>query len=152
MQVLLVVPVHNRPNELEALLSSLRLLDLCDIQLNISVVDDGSPEPVDALFSNQFDDLALSFLRNEIPLGPGPARNLAARASKADFLWFLDSDTEIVNPDCLSHMLQMLNDDPSLAGAGGVLEPSGDTFVVQQLDILPNFLFLYRPVCHETFS
>lgn len=152
MQVLLVVPVHNRLDELEALLISLRLLDLGDIQLNITVVDDGSPEPIEPQLSNQFDDLALSFLRNEIPQGPGAGRNLAARASKADFLWFLDSDTEIVHADCLSHMLQMLNDDPDLAGVGGVLEPSGDTFVVQQLDILPNFLFLYRPFHPDTFS
>jgi len=151
-RVLLVIPVHDRPDDLASLLASLNKLILTHLELAVVVVDDGSPRPLDPKLASNFKKGRLLWYRNETPQGPGPCRNLGAEAAASDYLWFLDSDTEVINPHTLGHMVAVLAADPQLAGVGGVLEDCRGALKIQELDILPNFTFLYRAFPPEAYD
>lgn len=146
------IPVHNRIDDLRRLLASLRLLDAGGVELSISVVDDGSEPPLRPLLENEFRDLGITFYRNEEPAGPGAARNrVAAAAAKSEFLWFLDSDVEIISPKTLERMIALLDSDPALASAGGTLEEYSDSKQIVRHEIPVNFLVFYRASEQEAF-
>ena len=47
--------------------------------------------------------------------------------ASGEFLWFLDSDSEIINANCLNEMIKILNGHPSVAMVGGeVVEEQGE--------------------------
>lgn len=143
-RVLLVIPVHDRPAELVSLLASLGKLILDNLELTVVVVDDGSPRPLKPEETVNLPKVKLLWYRHETPWGPGYCRNLGAQATGGDYLWFLDSDTEVINPNTLVHMVAVLEADDQLAGVGGVLEECDGVLKIQQLEILPNFTFVYR--------
>lgn len=149
IEVLAVIPVHDRPEELRRLLESLETLDTTDVFFSVLVIEDGAggESTPDSELRIQVDTI-----RNATPRGPAACRNRAIAERSADFYWFLDSDTEVTNPGVLRHMLDRLEDDHSFAGAGGVLEEQDGEWRVQQIEILPNFLFLYRSFPPESFT
>lgn len=148
-EVLAVIPVHERPEELRRLLDSLEGLDLTNILFSVLIIEDGTNgEP----FTNTEGRITVDTIRNPEPRGPAVCRNRAIAERSADFYWFLDSDTEITDPGVLRYMLDRLEADPSFAGAGGVLEEQDGEWRVQQIDILPNFLFLYRSFPPVSFT
>jgi len=51
---------------------------------------------------------------------PAKARNEGVTRAKGEFIWFLDSDSEIQDPEVLNRMVEILKDD-SIAGVGGEL-------------------------------
>lgn len=85
----IVVPVFNRPGEIEELLSSLAAQPYRNFE--VVVVEDGSSLRCDnavLAFNNHFKVIYI-----EIPNGgPGPARNAGAARTHGDYLIFLDSD------------------------------------------------------------
>ncbi len=142
--VLLVIPVHDRPQEFISLLSSLNRLRLDHLELTVVTIDDGSPQPIADAVKVELENADLILHRHEVPHGPGYCRNLGAQALDSDYLWFLDSDTEIINRDTLVNMVKILAADQRLAGVGGVMESFAGQVKVRELEILPNFNFLYR--------
>lgn len=143
-RVLLIIPVHNRSEDLNNLLTSLCRLKTDNIELSVAIVDDGSDYPLRPEIESSFRQLKFIFFRNEIPKGPGFCRNLAAGAVKSDFLWFLDSDSEIINQNILLKMIERLEKNKNLGAVGGVLEEHNGMPRIMELDILKNFIFLYR--------
>ena len=120
--ILLVVPIHNRLDELKELLSSLRCLNLEGLELSIAIVDDASPEPVPKSIIDESPDLNLHLIRQDVNIGPACARNIALRNSNAEFFWFLDSDSEVDNPQVLKNMVEVLRTDKEIGAVGGVVE------------------------------
>lgn len=143
--VALIVPAHERADELCVLLDSLALLNN-SARLEVIVVDDGSARPLEPLIRSKNYPLNITFLRNEQALGPSAARNCAAAATQATYLWFLDSDTEILSPDTLSALAGRLAVSPKTGAVGGVMEPFGAVWKPVRLLIWPNFLFVYVSV------
>ncbi|MBF0382591.1 MAG: glycosyltransferase [Magnetococcales bacterium] len=143
--VLCVIPVHDRPRELETLLESLARVETKSATLKIAIVDDGSPTPLRPIVETRFPHLAsqLNFFRNDVSKGPGSARNLAVNSLESDFIWFLDSDTEVGNPKVMDHMVEKLLTNPSIAAAGGPIEMVTGEKLIQQSHALANFLFIY---------
>ena len=133
VKVVLVIPVINRPVEISKLLVSLNLLNLDTIDLKVVIIDDGSKEPIDKEViipkEKQWD---ISIRRNDLPMGPGFCRNLASKHNDCDYLWFLDSDTEVIQSNCLKNMIDVLRQQQKVGGVGGTLEPcaSGDKIVI----------------------
>ena len=87
-----VVPTYNRADDLATLLGSLQVEQH---RLDIVVVDDCSPNPA------VYDDLKtrhphVRFIRQATNRGPAAARNRGAREAKCDLLFFIDSDTAVV--------------------------------------------------------
>lgn len=140
----IVIPVHNRPEDIEALLKSLKNLDVLVGSWKVTVVDDGSEPPLDEALVNLLPDGVITLLRNDTPQGPGAGRNQATRAVESDYVWYLDSDTLIHDCAVLKTMIKRFDADPKLGGIGGVIEKVNDVDVAQKLDILPNFMFIYR--------
>jgi GT2 family glycosyltransferase len=103
--VTVVVPVKDRPDGLDRLLTALRA-DPATADLPVVVVDDGSVVPVSGRAGVQV-------LRHGVPRGPAAARNAGARAAGTPLVAFLDSDC-VPRPGWLQWLRTHL-DDPRLA-------------------------------------
>jgi len=121
-KVLLVVPIHNRLEELKELLSSLISLNLEELELSITLLDDASLVPVPYNIGDEFPKLNLSVIRQDVNIGPAGARNIALKNSSADFFWFLDSDSEIDDSRVLKNMIESFRSNPGVGAVGGVVE------------------------------
>ena len=89
MKLSLIIPVYNRPDEVEELLESLTRQR--ERNFEVILVEDGSQTPCDVVAERFKDRLELSYYA--IPNGgPGHARNYGAKQSKGDYLIVLDSD------------------------------------------------------------
>jgi len=90
----IIIPVYNRPDELDELLHSL----CCQVYTNfeVIVVDDGSTAPCKNIVERYRNKLSVRYFYKSNS-GPGPSRNYGARASKGDYLIFLDSDCIVPN-------------------------------------------------------
>lgn len=89
--VSLVVATYNRPARLRGLLKHLQRVDAPEGGWEVVVVDDGSPQPLDAIVAEHKGALEVVHLR--IPnSGPGLARNAGVAASRGEVLLFTDDD------------------------------------------------------------
>lgn len=85
----IVIPVYNRPDEVEDLLCSLN--KQTNKRFEIVVVEDGSSLPCKDVVERYENYLAITYYA--IPNGgPSKARNYGARVGKGDYLLILDSD------------------------------------------------------------
>ncbi|MFD2033441.1 glycosyltransferase [Belliella marina] len=95
-----IIPVYNRPDEIEELLQSLVLQE--DRGFEVVIVEDGSEKTCKHLipvFQQQL-DIHYFFIPN---VGQGFARNYGMRNSKGDFLVMFDSDC-IIPPNYFSSL------------------------------------------------
>lgn len=85
----LIIPVYNRPDEVEELLDS--LTRQTDSYFEVIIIEDGSTKDCKAVVNKYIDKLTISYYL--IPnSGPGRARNHGANYAKGDYLIVLDSD------------------------------------------------------------
>ena len=100
-----IIPVYNRPDEVDELLGSLSKQTVSDFE--VVVVEDGSDKDCEAVVANFADSLDLYYHR--IPnSGPGQARNQGANKARGVWFVFLDSDT-LLPPDYLRHVDQYVS-------------------------------------------
>ena len=92
MRFSVIIPVYNRPDEIEGLLHSFTEQSYSDY--SIIIVEDGSSVPCDAVVESYSRRLPIEYL-SKANGGPGSARNYGARYAKGEYLIFLDSDTTI---------------------------------------------------------
>jgi len=83
-----VIPVHNDIGSLRQLLAQLR-------GLHVTVVDDGSPDPI--LVRECAQQFGADLVRLERNLGAAGARNAGAEATSRPFLCFVDDDVSLAN-------------------------------------------------------
>lgn len=90
MLLSIIIPVYNRPEELEELLSS--LVEQAFYDYEVVVVEDGSTRKSDLVIERYCSQIpAMRYV--EIPnSGPSRARNVGAREALGDYLLILDSD------------------------------------------------------------
>ena len=153
MKVLLVIPVLDRPKEISKLLKSLNILNLDGIDLNVSIVDDGSSTSIEHQIKIPKDNnWKLNIYKNNSPKGPGYCRNLVSKTNKCDYLWYLDSDTEVFQSECLTHMISILQSEKNVGGVGGTLEPYLNEKKIIVWHKLYNFLVFPKVYNYEKFS
>lgn len=116
-KVSIVIPTWNRKTDLERCLTSTNKLKYPSIE--IIVVDNGSSDGTKKMLVSQYP--AVKLIVNRKNLGAAYARNQGTVASSGDYVWFLDSDTEIIAPNTLSDMLNILKTHPTIAAVGGEL-------------------------------
>ncbi len=85
----LIIPVFNRPDEIDELLQSLTLQTNKDFE--VIIVEDGSEMDSKNIAEKYKENLALSYFYIENS-GPGQARNFGAKQAKGEYLIILDSD------------------------------------------------------------
>ena len=89
MKYSIIVPVFNRPDEVDELLESLLSQEEKDFE--VISVEDGSQVPCKKVCDKYADRLDLHYYYKENS-GPGQSRNYGAERAKGDYLLILDSD------------------------------------------------------------
>lgn len=98
-----IIPVYNRPQEIQELLESLTNMEFSD-SFEIVIIEDGSSETAEEIVS-QFSrklDISYYFKPNS---GPGDSRNYGMKKAKGNYFIIFDSDCLIP-----SHYLQTVHD------------------------------------------
>ena len=108
----IIIPVFNRPAELEELLQS--LTEQTEKSFEVIVVDDGSVQKSDQVTDKFKDKLRLRYLYKE-NTGPGQSRNFGCEQTDADFLVFFDSDC-IIPQDYMSSLIKHLENVQAFGG------------------------------------
>jgi mycofactocin glycosyltransferase len=86
--VSIIIPVHNRPEDIKACLNSLMLLNYPKDKLEVLVVDDASTDETPDVVSR----FPVRLIRNKQNRQASFCRNLAAHQTKGEILAFIDSD------------------------------------------------------------
>jgi len=94
MKYSIIVPVFNRPDEVDELLDSLSRQTMNDFE--VIVVEDGSQFPCKEVVERYADKMQVRYFEKENS-GPGQTRNYGAERSAGEYLLILDSD--VVLPD-----------------------------------------------------
>ncbi|WP_018109574.1 glycosyltransferase [Bacteroides propionicifaciens] len=84
-----IIPVYNRPEEVDELLESLTHQTLKNFE--VLIVEDGSKERCEHILKKYTDQLDLHYFFKPNS-GPADSRNFGAKQSKGEFLIILDSD------------------------------------------------------------
>jgi glycosyltransferase involved in cell wall biosynthesis len=100
----IIIPVYNRPGELDELLESLTHQTYTNFE--VIVIDDGSFVPCKNIVEKHKKTLPVRYLYKSNS-GPGLSRNYGAKESKGEYLIFLDSDC-IAPPQYLMNVEQEL--------------------------------------------
>lgn len=109
-----VVPVYNRPEELDELLQSLAKQTFKDFE--VIVVEDGSQGTSQELCKNYDSILSLKYLVKE-NTGPGPSRNFGFEHARGKYLVVFDSDC-ILPPEYFSSVEEFMTARPVDAWGG----------------------------------
>ena len=115
MKYSIIVPVYNRPDEVDELLESLTKQTLKDFE--VIIVEDGSIKPCKDVCEKYANILDLHYYAKENS-GPGQSRNYGAERSNGEWLIILDSD--VVLPEgYLEAVEKSLASSTSIAAWGG---------------------------------
>lgn len=114
MKYSFLIPVYNRPDEVDELLQSLTLQTISDFE--VVVVDDGSAIPCADVVAKYAGKLDIHYFEKSNS-GPGQTRNYAAQRSRGEYLIILDSDC-ILPPTYLYEVENELNREPADAFGG----------------------------------
>jgi mycofactocin system glycosyltransferase len=114
--VSVVIPVYNRPQEIQECLASLENLDYPADKVEVIVVDDASRDHTLAVV-RQFDVRLIVQSYNQ---GQSAARNTGAAAARGEIVAFMDSDC-IAHPGWLSDLVPYFQD-PRVALVGGFVD------------------------------
>ena len=115
MKYSIIVPVYNRPDEVDELLESLTKQTLKDFE--VIIVEDGSIKPCKDVCEKYANILDLHYYAKENS-GPGQSRNYGAERSNSEWLIILDSD--VVLPEgYLEAVEKSLASSTSIAAWGG---------------------------------
>jgi len=113
-RVSIVVPTFARPAELARCLDAIAALERA-VPFEVVVVDDGGPEPLDALIAARAARLDLHLVRQPRG-GPAAARNAGAARARGAWLAFIDDDCT-PDPGWLAALVRELErDDRRLLG------------------------------------
>ncbi|MBO4664680.1 MAG: glycosyltransferase [Bacteroidaceae bacterium] len=88
----IIIPVYNRPDEVDELLESLLTQTVKDFE--VIIVEDGSQKPCKEVCDRYADKLDIHYFLKENG-GPGPARNYGVEKAQGDYVLILDSDCVI---------------------------------------------------------
>lgn len=114
MKYSIIVPVYNRPDEVDELLESLSNQTLKDFE--VVIVEDGSAKPCKDVCDKYAGILSLHYYAKENS-GPGQSRNYGAERAQGDYVIILDSDV-VLPTGYLQAIDDELRQNPSEAFGG----------------------------------
>jgi len=136
LAVTVITPVYNGAATLHRCLAPLLAMQRDGEIAEVIVVDDGSTDASPAIAAG----LGARVVASGGRLGPGGARNVAARAARGDVLWFVDADV-VVHADAARVLAE-------------VFRRTGATAVFGAYDDEPpaaNFLSQYKNLVHHHY-
>ena len=117
-EVTVIIPVHNRPQELQACLQALSAQDFPKDKFEIIICDDGSTEPIlDKIDFAREQGLEVVYVRQE-KRGPAAARNLGILQATGSIVAMTDSDT-LPDDQWLKSLVSSLLEAPQAVGVEG---------------------------------
>ena len=126
MRYSIIIPVYNRPDEVDELLNSLTQQTVHDFE--VIVVEDGSSVTCEHVVKRYEQQLNIRYF-NKPNSGPGQTRNYGAERSSGEYLLILDSDC-ILPPGYLAAIEEELKRQP--ADAFGGPDRAHDSFTSTQ--------------------
>ena len=105
----IIVPVYNRPQEVEELVES--LADQTDKDFELVIVEDGSTIPCKAQIDSRQGNLNIKYYHKSNE-GRSIARNYGMDRADGDFFIFVDSDC-ILPPDYIESLKKSLQENPT---------------------------------------
>lgn len=111
----IIIPVYNRPKEIDELLESLIKQDFAD-DFEVLIIEDGSLEKSDIVIEKYKDQLELKYFFKENS-GAGASRNFGMQKATGNYFIILDSDV-IVPPKYLSTVKRTLEENYTDAFGG----------------------------------
>lgn len=126
MRYSIIIPVYNRPDEVDELLNSLTQQTVHDFE--VIVVEDGSSVTCEHVVKQYEQQLNIRYF-NKPNSGPGQTRNYGAERSSGEYLLILDSDC-ILPPGYLAAIEEELKRQP--ADAFGGPDRAHDSFTSTQ--------------------
>lgn len=103
-----IIPVYNRPDEIDELLQSLTQQNFND-NFEVVIIEDGSSIKCETIIDKYTSNLNISYFFKQNS-GPGDSRNYGMRAAKGDYFIILDSDCILPN-DYLNNVQKNLTED-----------------------------------------
>lgn len=100
----LIVPVYNRPDEVQELLESLSLQS--DKDFEVLIIEDGSSVPCKAV-CDKFDDKINIDYHFKANSGPGPSRNFGMEKATGNYFIIFDSDC-LIPPNYIANVRKAL--------------------------------------------
>jgi len=126
-----IIPVYERPDDLEALLASMQQHIPGDFSYEIIIIDDGSRADIRSVTEN-YNHLPLRYVR-QANAGPGAARNRGMKMARGEWFVFLDSD--VLLPENYARALQH-----------AVNRQEGAAIIGGRDDTLPSFTLFQKAV------
>ena len=114
MKYSIIVPVFNRPDEVDELLESLLSQEEKDFE--VIIIEDGSKVPCKKVCDKYANRLDLHYYYKDNS-GPGQSRNYGAERAKGDYLLILDSDV-VLPKGYIRAVSEELNREPADAFGG----------------------------------
>ena len=114
VSVSIIIPTFNRKSDLINCLDSILKQTYRDYE--ILVIDNGSTDGTLEYLKNKKN---IKIIKNLTNLGASAARNQAIVKSNGEFLWFLDSDAEVKDKNCLYNMIKILKENSDIGQIGG---------------------------------
>ena len=135
--VSIIIPVRNRPDQIDSCLDSLQRLNYPSDRLEIIVVNDGSD---DGLTSEVVSGSPVRLMELSEQRGASYCRNLGASQANGKILAFVDSDCR-VDPDWLYELIPAF-EDPALAAVGGLVDGVRSRTSLDRYEKVRSSLFL----------
>ncbi|MGF1626210.1 MAG: glycosyltransferase family 2 protein [Alphaproteobacteria bacterium] len=126
-----IVLSYNRIEAMRDCLASVLALDYPDVE--VVVVDNASSNDAPEMIAREFPSVKL--YRSPRNLGICHGRNAAARFTTGTYLWVLDNDAEIVDPQAARRLIGLLESDPTLGVIGGEAALDADGRVIGTKDL-----------------
>ena len=101
--VSVVIPTHNRKEKLFSLIKSIFRSNYPSDKLEIIVVDDASSDGTCDMVKKFYPEVKVIRIDNEV--FPAKARDIGARRSRGDYIFFIDDDC-IVHPDTIAYLIK----------------------------------------------
>jgi glycosyltransferase involved in cell wall biosynthesis len=138
-RVSVVVPSFRRPDRLAALLDALAAQDVDRGDLEVVVVDDGSPEPL-APTAQAFTDRLDVRVHRQANAGPATARNVGAGLARGSLLAFTDDDCR-PRPGWVRELLAAHTATPDAMLGGHVVNAVHDDVCAEASQLLLTYLY-----------
>lgn len=148
VSVSIVIPFFGKTKDLVSLIKSLNKLNTRNIKVQIIIIDDNSKVKFSII--KKLSKFKIKFLFNKKNYGPAYSRNLGAKNSKSDFIWFLDHDVTVTNINFLQIAIKLIGNDKYDA-ISGAKEMTNNYPITLLPRIFPNFLSLYKIINNKKF-
>ena len=106
INVSFIIPVYNRPEEINELLYSFNNLE-GNYNFEIVIIEDGSNDSSENIISKYSNDLNISYFKKN-NTGPGDSRNFGMKKARGNYFIILDSNC-ILPKDCLVNFFANIN-------------------------------------------